>query len=282
VPEITHLWTETAGQRIHALHAGSGDRIILLLHGGGIDSARLSWELLIPELAQNAQVFAPDWPGYGQSRRPDTPFQLTDCIALLPHLMDAWEISSASLAGISLGGGIAMGFALDHPDRVERLVLADSYGLQRRVPFHELSYLYVHTPLALELTWALIKNRPMVRWTLKSLFYNDDRVTKEIEDQVYAEIMQPGAGKSFAAIQKHDVMWEGVRTCFMDRIGAIKAPTLIIHGENDNLVPLECSKQANAKIPDSRLHVLPKCGHWPQRDCPEAFNQVVCEFLLQD
>jgi pimeloyl-ACP methyl ester carboxylesterase len=277
--EINPLWTDVRDVRIHALQAGMGERVVILLHGGGMDSAELSWELLIPELSASYRVYAPDWPGFGMSSTPESPYQLKDCANLLAHLMDAWGIERASLVGISLGGGIAIDFTLQHPERVERLVLVDSYGLQRKAPLHPLSFLYVHTPLALEMTWAMLKNRMMVRWALKTLFHNDFRVTQAVEDQVFAEIMKPGAGKSFAAIQKHDVSWKGLRTCFMDQIEAIKAQTLIIHGENDTLVPLACSQQANQKISNSRLHVIPNCGHWPQRDCPDEFNEVVLNFL---
>jgi pimeloyl-ACP methyl ester carboxylesterase len=67
----------------------------------------------------------------------------------------------------------------------------------------------------------------------------------------------------------------------MDRLGEIKAPTLIIHGDKDVLVPIECSRQAHQIIAGSKLHVLKNCGHWPQRDCPEEFNRVVKDFLIE-
>jgi pimeloyl-ACP methyl ester carboxylesterase len=273
------LFTEVQGLNIHTLQAGSGERAIILLHGGGIDSAMLSWELLIPELADDFCVYAPDWPGFGLSSTPDTPYQLSDCVELLQDLMKAWNLEQADLLGISLGGGIALGFTLQNPDRVNRLVLVDSYGLQKKVMFHRLSYLYVHFPFALELTWLTMKSRAMTRWALKKLFYNPQRVTQSVEDQVFTEIKKPGSGKAFAAIQKHDVTWEGLRTCYMDRLVEIKLPTLIVHGEQDNLVPLVCSQQAHQMIAGSQLHIIEKCGHWPQRDCPEEFNRVVKEFL---
>jgi pimeloyl-ACP methyl ester carboxylesterase len=167
---IDHLRTEIRGLQIHALSAGSGERTVLLLHGGGLDSAQLSWELLIQQLSPDFRVLAPDWPGFGSSSKPQKPFQLQDCARLLKQLVDAWEIEHVSLVGISLGGGIAIDFALSNPDQVDRLVLVDSYGLQRKVPLHQLSYLYVQFPGALALTWASMRNRPMVRWALKMLF----------------------------------------------------------------------------------------------------------------
>jgi len=277
--EIGHFVTEIDDLRIHALQAGAGDRAVLLLHGGGMDSAALSWELLIPELSSRFRVLAPDWPGFGQSSMPDQPYQLADCTQLLKRLVDTWGIKRAAVVGISLGGGIAIDFALTFPQHIERLVLVDSYGLQRKVPWQKLSYLYVKTPYALELTWASMKNRPMVRWALKALFANKARVTPEIVEQVYAEIRKPGVGQAFAAIQRHDVTWSGVRTCFMDRLDEIQAPTLIVHGDKDTLVPLECARQAHEKVKGSRLVILKHCGHWPQRDCPEEFNRAVKDFL---
>jgi pimeloyl-ACP methyl ester carboxylesterase len=278
--EIQHLMTDISDLQIHTLKAGTGPETVILLHGGGIDSAWLSWELLIPELAGKYRVLAPDWPGYGKSSQPDQPYQLADCARLLEGLLDAWGVEKAALVGISLGGGIAIDFALANPDRVERLVLVDSYGLQDRTPLHQLGYMYVNFPFALEMTWASMKSRAITRWALKSLFFNDERVTPDIVDQVYAEIKKPGAGKAFAAIQKHDITWTGLRSCFMDRLHEITAPTLIIHGDHDSLVPIDCSRQAHQKIKGSQLQILKNCGHWPQRDCPDEFNQAVKQFLI--
>jgi pimeloyl-ACP methyl ester carboxylesterase len=92
----------------------------------------MSWELLIPELAGKTRVIAPDFPGYGQSDKPETTFDLAFYGEFFPQFMDALSIAKADLVGISMGGGISLGYVLAFPQRVNKLVLVDSYGLQRK------------------------------------------------------------------------------------------------------------------------------------------------------
>ncbi len=92
-------------------------------------------------------MFAPDWPGYGESDKPDIDYTMSFYVGFLKKLMDSLGFERVSLVGISLGGGAALGFALDFPERVEKLVLVDSNGLGGDVPWGRLGYLLVHAPL---------------------------------------------------------------------------------------------------------------------------------------
>ena len=73
--------------------------------------------------------------------------------------------------------------------------------------------------------------------------------------------------------------WSGVRTTFLDRLGEIQAPTLIVHGTLDSSVPPDCVREAHVRLPGSRLYWMEGCGHWPQRDNPAEFNRAVKSFL---
>ncbi|MBK9260519.1 MAG: alpha/beta fold hydrolase [Polyangiaceae bacterium] len=120
---IAEFTTTIDGLNIHYCHAGDTGPVVVLLHGGGIDSARLSWELLIPELAHTHRVFAPDFPGYGESDKPaDLPYTLEYLAAFAIEFLDVLRIERCSLVGISMGGAVAMSVALDQPERVEKLV----------------------------------------------------------------------------------------------------------------------------------------------------------------
>lgn len=277
--EITEAFIDISGNRVHYLAAGQAGPVVLLLHGGGIDSARLSWELLIPELAATHRVFAPDFPGFGESDKPDAPYSVDYFVRFLGEFFRAMKLEKASLVGISMGGGVALGFTLENPSCVEKLVLVDSYGLQREAPMHKLSYLFVRTPGINALSWAMMRGRSMVRASLKALLRRPGSLTEELVDQAMAEVSRPGAGKAWTAFQKSEMLWSGTRTCYVNRLKTITAPVLIVHGAKDSLVPQEASQEAHVRIQGSRLYWVDGAGHWPQRDHPREFNRVVTRFL---
>ncbi len=285
--DITRQFIDVQRLRTHYLAAGpynpgeAARPTVILLHGGGIDSARLSWELLIPELAPACRVIALDWPGYGESAPLDRTCSVEFLVGFLADFMDTLGIQRASLAGISMGGGAALGFTLRFPERVDRLVLVDSYGLQRKAPFQILSYLYVRLPGVNALTWKLIRNRVMARWTLQSLLRRPGSLTEELLDQVMEEMRRPDAGRAFATFQQDEITPTKTRTCFLDRLNEIHAPTLIIHGTLDTLVPHDAVREAHIRISGSRLYWMEGCGHWPQRDNPREFNRVARQFLCE-
>jgi pimeloyl-ACP methyl ester carboxylesterase len=265
---------------VHYLEAGEGQQVVLLLHGGGLDSGELSWELLIPELAKKARVIALDWPGYGKSDKPDVLFDLPFYLNFFPQFMDSIEIQHADLIGVSMGGAIGLGCALDHPQRVNKLVLVDSYGLQRKAPFHKLSYLFVRIPGMRELTYWSLRNRSLVKYSLGMILKRPGSVTEDLVEKVYQQLLIPGGTKAFSDFQNADVAWQGLKTNFLDRLPELKAKTLVIHGGKDTLVPLEASEEAHQLIQNSEMVIMEGCGHWPQRDNPEEFNRVVSEFLF--
>lgn len=277
---IAEFTTTIDGLNIHYCHAGDGGPVVVLLHGGGIDSARLSWELLIPELAQTHRVIAPDFPGYGESDKPaDLPYTLEYLAAFAIEFLDALSIERCSLVGISMGGAVAMSVALDQPERVEKLVLVDSYGLQRRVPLGKLGYLSVHVPGMQRFTWAMMRSRAAIKYSLGVLLKKPGALTEELVDLAYAEAMRPGAGIAFSAFQRSEVTWNGTRSVLLDRLSEIQAPTLLVHGTKDTAVPAESSRDAQRAIAGARLAWIEGAGHWPQRDDPKAFNRVVTDFL---
>jgi pimeloyl-ACP methyl ester carboxylesterase len=260
--------------------AGERGDPVLLLHGGGVDSARLSWKLLIDPLAAAHRVYAPDWPGHGESEPlDDGAYTLQRLVDILGGAMTALGLQQASLAGISLGGGVALGFALQHPERVRRLVLADSYGLQRAAPGGALGWMLVKIDWLNQLSWRLMGgSRGLVRWTFRSFMHDAGAVTDDLVDEAMELLRRPDAGRAWRAFQRNEIMPRGLRTCYMDRLGELAMPVLIAHGQHDTLVPLACAREAHARIAHSQLRLLPT-GHWPMREQPEAFNRIVMEFL---
>jgi len=257
---------------------GAGNYIIAAWRG--LDYAELFWELLIPHLAEKYRVIAPDWPGYGESDKPDVKFDVQYYIAFLKRLMDSLKIEKASLVGISMGGAITIGFTLEYPDRVDRLVLVDSYGLQRKAPMHKLSFMYVRIPGVRALTYLLLRSRAMVKYSLSAILKQPGSLTDELIDLVHDQVKKPGVAKAFSDLQDGDLTWNGLKTNYLERLHEIDKPTLIIHGGKDSLVPLNCSREAQGLIKGSKLYIMAGSGHWPQRDNPAEFNRVVKGFFF--
>lgn len=277
--EIESFWLTVTGLQIRVYALGSGEPL-LLLHGGGVDGALLSWRLAMPALAAHRRVIAFDWPGYGESQPNPQPNTMDFYVEFTGAVLDALGLQRSALMGLSLGGGAALGFALAHPERVERLALVDAYGLADKVAFQRLSHWMVQADWIMRGSYALLrKSRALTRWTLSHILARKESITDELVEEVYQVIRDPNSGEAFLDIQRSDVLPDRVRTCYIDRVHELSMPTLIIHGEKDTLVPLAAAREAVQRNPSIQLNVLPRCGHWPQRDAPEEFNRAAAAFF---
>jgi pimeloyl-ACP methyl ester carboxylesterase len=273
------------GLRIHCLTASPASTqpgsAVVLLHGGGVDAAGFSWKHTIPALAgRGHRVFAPDWPGYGDSDHPEVDFTIEYYASVLAQILDELTLPKASLVGLSMGGAAAIETALTLPDRVSRLVLVDAEGLGADVPGGHAGYLAVHVPGANAAGYALQRHsRWMVRQTLTAMVGNPTHVDDALVDDAFDLIRQPGAGKAFHSFQLGEVGWRGLRTDYTDRLPDLAVPTLLIHGEQDPLVPVGWARRAAQRIPAASLVVLPGVGHLSPREAPEEFNTALTSFL---
>ena len=265
------------------LFGGKKGKPVVLLHGGGVDSAMLSWRDTVPALVEAGfQVYLPDWPGYGSSPPPPKPFTQELLIEVTTGLLEAWGLKEASLAGISMGGGAALGFTLAHPERVEKLILIGTYGLQDKTSAHFFSVLLVKLPLVNNLFYAMVRSsRWMIRETMKTIIRNPASLTEALIDEAVVALRNPNAGKMFAQFQRDEARWTGVKTCYVPRLGEIKVPTLIVHGTADIGVPVKYAREAAGRIPNAKLHIIEGAGHWTQRDYPEEVNRVMVDFLRE-
>jgi pimeloyl-ACP methyl ester carboxylesterase len=276
-------WARIDGLRVRCLAAGTGRAPpLLLLHGGGFDAADFSYRYAIEPLARRRPVLAFDWPGYGGSDKPNHRYDLAYYKRFLSHLMDSLGIQRAALVGTSMGGGAALSFALCSPERVEKLVLVASYGLGKDIPHGTLGYFLVHAPLATDLVYTLLRrSRPALRSGLRRMVCDPRVVSDELVDEARRLLDQPASGRAFRSFRKSEVGWSGLKTDLSERLGEVAAPTLLVHGDRDRVVPVEWARRAHERLPDSELRVLRGCGHWPPRECPDTFNRVVTDFLAR-
>ncbi len=253
----------------------------LLLHGGSADAARVSWGPAIASWAPHLRLIAPDFPGFGESSQPPWLASVANLTRFVENFTAALDLHRFSIVGLSMGGMVAANFALRNPARVRRLVLVDAAGLEKRIPWIRLIYPAVHTKplyrLMLRLRIFACSQPRLVRFGMRQIMYAANPPTPELLQAVMFELKRPGlAWQSFLL---HELCWSGFRHDFSAQLADLRVPTLIVHGEKDAIIPVAHARSAHRRIPNSRLHVVPRCGHWPPRETPEEFSRTVLEFL---
>ncbi|HMF55374.1 MAG TPA: alpha/beta hydrolase [Pyrinomonadaceae bacterium] len=251
------------GQKIHYVEAGSGP-VVILLHGLGGNTT--NWALNIAPLAQKFRVIVPDQLGFGASSRPFINYRVGTYVDFLDGLYKELRIERASLVGNSMGGWIAVAYALAHPEKVERLVLIDAagYALPANIDASTLSALNPST-------------REDMRKLASLVFYNKQFTTDAAVDFMLTERMTASDGYTIQSliesIKRHEDLLD-------NRLAAIKQPTLIIWGRSDGLLPLaEWGERFHREIQGSQLLVIEQAGHVPQVEQAVQFNAAVIKFL---
>lgn len=263
------------GCAIHYEERGTG-RPVVLLHGGIVDAASVSWPPVVDRLAPAFRVVTPDLLGYGESELADGPYSIARHADVMAAFLDAIDLGPVTLSGLSMGGGVATQLALDRPDLVERLVLVDAFGLGSDLPNGPLSYGLARMPVLNRLSTALLRrSRRLTRLSLAGLVHDLDALSPAAVDSVYRELQRPTAGAAFRRFRAAEVTRGGYRTTFTDRFGDLSMPTTLLHGAHDDLFPVEWAQRAADAIPDATLRVFDDCAHWPPRENPAAVAEYV-------
>lgn len=236
----------------------------MLLHGGGTDRASLSWGPLIGPLSATRRVIAPDFPGYGGSA-PLAGAGVPVLVDWLAAFLDTLGIERASLAGLSMGGAVALASALARPERVDAVVAIDSYGLQPRVAWHPLAWLAQRATRPMARLMA--GRRWFARRALRAIFADPSRIDDALVDEFLEALAASDHMAAFAAFQRAEVGPLRLATDLRPRLPAIGCPVTFVHGRMDTLVPLRYAREAAAMTPGARLVVV-EAGHWPTREVP--------------
>ena len=270
------------GGRVRVLRGGNPRHpTLLLLHGGGTDSAALSWYLAFGALTADHHVVALDMPGYGGSTDLEplgTPEAMADLAATV---LARLEVRRTVAVGVSMGGDVAMNLALRHPDLVDGLVLVAPGGL---VPYlrngvaHTAAWVATRLPDPVILPLAGLANR-FVDTTLHNVVHDPSALPPEVVAEFRREALRPGSPKGFLRYNQATVGRHGMRNNLLPSVGALTPPTLFFHGENDPVVPVEGSRRAAAEMSHARLVTIPDCGHWAQLEAHDRFTEEVRAFL---
>lgn len=291
--EILGNWVDVAGMQIYYRSAGDTGPFLLLIHGGGSDHSGFAWKYAIRAFSNDFRVIAVDLPGYGKSQQPNWHFAETDGpansagrnpflfhINFINDFLAALKINKAHLLGISMGGGIVLGFSLKHPERVEKLILVNSYGLGNHVIGGIFTYVVTRPTSASNfIRFALRISRSLVKAGLRWSVYDRDKITDELIDDAWLAIRQTKTHPTWRDFQKHEITFTGFRTTFLAELPKLKIPTLIIHSRNDQLIPAKYSKRAADRIPNVELCILENMGHLVPRESRETFHETVFDFL---
>ena len=269
-PEIG-LSTNAGGIATNYHDQGAGDPV-LLLHGSGPGvSAWANWRLVIPHLAGNFRTIAPDIVGFGFTERPEgIRYDMETWLEHALDFLDAMGIEKAHVVGNSFGGALSVALAIHAPERVSRLVLMGSVALE-----FELTE-------GLDLTWGYTPSLDNMRRLLDLFAYNRSLVNDELAQLRYEASMRSGVQESYAAMFPAPRQ-DGIRKiCSQEAdVKTIRHETLIIHGRDDQVIPVSCSEDLFRCIKNSQLHIFGNCGHWTQIEHNRRFNKLVTDFLLE-
>lgn len=252
---------------------------VVLLHGGGFDTRMVSWRYVVPSLSDSFRVYTLDWPGYGESDPPERTPTTEYYVEILDRFLTAIDGDRPALLGVSLGGGVAVGYALTHPDRVRRLVAIDSYGLGGKVPGGSIAALFARSEALSGLVWDLIeRSRTLAALSVRAAVHPPN-LTDELIDDALAQLERPRATAAWRAFQRAEIGRHGVKTNYVGQLAHLSVPTLFVHGERDAFVPVEWALRAATIAPTSDIRIIPDCGHWTPRERPDAFVAAVEPFL---
>jgi pimeloyl-ACP methyl ester carboxylesterase len=264
------------GQRIAYLDVGTGPPIILI-HGFG--GSMWQWEYQQHALPQHFRVLTLDLPGAGLSDKPEIDYRPHQMLDFVVGFMDAVKLPQATLVGNSMGAGLAIGMALEHPARVAKLVLID--GLPQHV-MEKLTSPSIRR--ALETTapsWLVsFGNRLfgglLIKSVLEELVHDPALLTPAVIERSNRNRQRPGLIKPIMTVRENIPLWESQ---FATRLGTINHPTLVLWGEEDRVFPIAVGEELHQIIKGSRFIRIPEAGHIPQWERPDLVNQELITFI---
>lgn len=277
---VTKAEIQSGSTRTFYNRSGEGNaEAVLFLHGSGPGvTAWSNWQFALPFFDDKFDSFAPDLVGFGATQHPDNPPSgirnwMRLWVDQVIAFMDALKIERAHLVGNSMGGAIALHLLMQAPQRFERVVLMGSIGAPHKI-----------TP-EIDRLWGFYEDpsvemfRNIIRWFV----YDDAFIAPQLESITktrYQAAMQPDVQRSFKAMfpaPRQQVIDDLVVPALALR--RITNPTLLVHGRDDRIVPLETSLDLLQHLPNVQLHVFGQCSHWTQIEYAKNFNQLIAQFL---
>jgi pimeloyl-ACP methyl ester carboxylesterase len=266
------------GYRRAYVKVGSGP-VLLLLHGLGCDHT--TWAPVIDILARRYTVLAPDLLGHGASDKPRADYSVGGYANGMRDLLTVLGIDKVTVVGHSFGGGVAMQFAYQFPERTERMMLVASGGLGPEVtpviraittPGYEQAMAVLTLPGLRHLGLAGLRALAATGW----------RTTRDLDEvaAIYESFADPAARTAIRHVVRAVVDWRGQIVTMADRAYLTDAmPMAVVWGRDDRVIPVRHASNAAALAPKARVEVFPNAGHFPHKDHPERFAKVVHDWV---
>lgn len=263
-------YVSAAGMRLHVVDSGPRQApAVILLHGFG--SSVLTFDAWAARLSADHRVIRYDLPGFGLTG-PDPTGDYSEArgLAVLAAIMDALGVARASLVGHSMGGKLAWQFAAAHPDRVDKLVLISPDG------FASPGFAYGKAPSVPPMLKLLpyVLPKAMLRLNLVAAYADPSRLTPALVDRYWDMVVAPGVREAILARTGQTVLQDPEA-----RLRSIEAPTLILWGDRDAMIPVANAADYGRDLPQSTLRILPGLGHVPHEEAPEVSLAPVAVFL---
>ncbi len=276
LPGATRRHINVYGIRLAYHQAGAGPPLVLL-HGLGTSS--ITWSANLPVLAGRFTVYALDLPGHGGSDKLAIDYSLDMGMRVIRRFLERVGVDRAAFMGSSMGGLLALRYALERPEQVSRLVLVDSAGLGRSIAW----WLRL---TAVPGIGELLHSRSIVtvKGLAKRLFEAPERMERRLLSALHRVRTQQVANEAMVQVARNGAGLRGLRdgAYELPRLGDVAAPVLVVWGERDRVFPVEHARDIARRFPSVRVEVLPGVGHWPQMEAPEAFNALALRFLRDE
>ena len=278
--EVATGTLQTGGYRTHYNRAGEGnEEKLLFLHGSGPGATGWSnWQFALPELGESFDCIGPDMIGYGQSEHPESPPHGTDewlevWLDQISSILDQLGLEKVHIVGNSMGGALALHFLKRNPEKVGRLVLMGTMGTPHQIRD------------GLADLWGFYDDPSPenMKKAIERFVYDPGIVGGDLDaiaEARYEAAMNEDVSRSFAS------MFPAPRQAHVDNLAltdtffqSMENPTLLVHGRDDVIIPLETSLYLLERLPQVQMHVFGRCRHWIMIEHREAFNRVVADFL---
>jgi 2-hydroxymuconate-semialdehyde hydrolase len=258
-----------AGIETNVHDVGEGHPV-MMIHGSGPGvSAWSNWRLNVPVLSKSMRVIAPDCVGFGYTDRPvGVSYDMKTWLGHLVGMLDALKIEQTDIVGNSFGGSMALALAIHYPERVRRMILMGSVGVE-----------FALTP-GLDAVWGYESSVENMRRLLDVFAYDRNLVTDELAQLRYKAAARPGISEAFSSMfPAPRQRWITKLAHSESDIAKLQNKTLILHGREDKVIPASNALKLFELIPNSELHMFGKSGHWTQIEHKDRFNALALNFL---
>jgi len=260
--------------------AGSGPAI-LLIHGIGDNST--TWSSVQSTLAQRFTVIAPDLLGHGKSDKPRADYSVAAYANGMRDLLSVLDIERVTVVGHSLGGGVAMQFAYQFPQLVDRLILVGAGGVTKDVNFAlRIASLPMGTEALAVLRLPLVLPAVQAAGKVAGLAIGNTALGRDLPEmlRILKDLPEPTASSAFARTLRAVVDWRGQVVTMLDRCYLTESvPVQLIWGSHDSVIPVSHARLAHAAMPGSALEIFDGSGHFPFHDDPDRFVEIMERFI---